>query len=112
MIIRIAALSVLTGTGFLAASVFSFLNRSGTTKVGPSLLQGLIDGFGMLWLHLALFLVAFAVVHALVGAIVAWALESIARKLSPHSPENPAIQPRPRDFAWLTISPSWHKINA
>jgi len=86
MIIRIAAFSVLTGLGFLAASAFSFLDRSGTTKVGPSLLQGMLDGFGMLWFHLATFLLAFIVVHAIVGAAAAWALGPIARKLSPDSP--------------------------
>ena len=104
MILRIAALSALIGTGFLAASVFSFLNRSGTTKVGPSLLQGMIDGFGLLWLHLALFLAAFIAVHALVGAFVAWALEPIARKLSPDSPGKLVVLVFLVGIIWLLLT--------
>jgi len=88
---RFALLAVILGFAFLAAPVIAFLDHSATTKVGPSLIQGMLDGFGLLWVHLALFVLAFTFVHALAGALSAWALMPTARQLSPQAPGKLAL---------------------
>lgn len=103
MTIRNAVLALLAGFGFLAGSAFNFLDRSRGMKVGPSLLEGMVEGFGMLWVDLGLFLLAFALVHAAAGWLSAWALEPIARRVAPQAPGKLVLLAVLAGILWLVL---------
>ena len=73
--IRSATIFISLGFLSLGASVAMFVDRSSSTKLGPSLVQGILDGFGMLWLHILYFLAGFTLLHGVAG----WALHWLAR---------------------------------
>lgn len=65
----------------MGASFFLYLDRSKSTKLGPSLIQGLIDGYGALWLHLLHFIAAFTFTHALLGFMLWWLTEPCLNRI-------------------------------
>src|SRR6056297_3564747 len=73
--IQSATIFIALGFLSLVASIALFVDRSSSTKLGPSLVRGILDGFGMLWLDILSFLAAFTLLHAVAG----WALYWLAR---------------------------------
>lgn len=84
---RLAILSSIIGFGFLASAVFTFLHRAESSKAGPSLLQGLLDGFGVLWLQMAWFIAAFTLLHAIAGWLAGYLIHPVAQRVTGENPQ-------------------------
>jgi len=82
MKLKLALFSTLIGYGFLLGGIFNFFDRAQLTKVGPSLIQGIFEGFGELWLQIAWFLIAFTLVHGLFGWLFAWGIQPVIARLA------------------------------
>lgn len=79
---RAAALWVGVGYAFLLASVLLYLDHSKATKLGPSLMQGIVGGFGILWLQIVHFLLTFTLVYAVAGWSIWWISAPALRKIA------------------------------
>lgn len=79
---RSAVASIVIGYAFLATTIFLYLDRSSTAKLGPSLAQGIVAGYGALWLHLLHFVMAFTLIHALFGALIWWLTSPATKRIA------------------------------
>jgi len=78
--ILIALISVAFGYAFLAASVFDLLDHSKTSKLGPSLVQGLAEPFSLFWAHIFTYLFAYSALYGVAGGFFAWTVEPACRR--------------------------------